>query len=58
MVHGTFTHIPNAEQNICNYNPLFHILVDRGSTVAKMLCYKSGGRWLDLSRCHLNFSLT
>jgi len=30
----------------------------RGSTVVKMLYYKSEGRWLDPSWCHWNFSLT
>ena len=30
----------------------------RGSTVAKVLCYKSEGRWLDPSWCHWNFLLT
>jgi len=29
---------------------------DRGSTVVKVLCYKSEGRWFD--HCHWNFSLT
>jgi len=31
---------------------------DRGSTVVKVLCYKSEGRWFDPSWCHWNFSLT
>jgi len=31
---------------------------DRGSTVVKVLCYKSEGRWLDPRWCHWNFSLT
>ena len=31
---------------------------DRGSTVVKVLCYKSEGRWFDPSWCHRNFSLT
>ena len=30
----------------------------RGSTVVKVLCYKSEGRWVDLSWCYWNFSLT
>ena len=30
---------------------------DRGSTVVKVLCYKSKGRWFDPSWCHWNFSL-
>jgi len=29
-----------------------------GSTVVKVLCYKSEGRWFDPSRCYWNFSLT
>jgi len=33
-------------------------LGDRGSTVVKVLCYKSEGRWFDPSWCHWNFSLT
>ena len=31
---------------------------DRGSSVVKVLCYKSEGRWFDPSWCHRNFSLT
>ena len=31
---------------------------DRGSTVFKILCYKSEGRWFDSRWCHWNFSLT
>jgi len=30
---------------------------DCGSTVIKVLCYKSEGRWFDPSWCHWNFSL-
>jgi len=30
---------------------------DRGSTVVKVLCYKSVGRWFDPSWCHWNSSL-
>jgi len=30
----------------------------RSSTVVKVLCYKSEGRWFDPSWCHWNFSLT
>ena len=29
-----------------------------GTTVVKVLCYKSEGRWFDPSLCHWNFSLT
>ena len=28
---------------------------DHGSTVVKVLCYKSEGRWFDPSLCHLKF---
>ena len=35
-----------------------HMEGDRGSTVVKVLCYKSEGRWFDSTRCHWNFSLT
>ena len=31
---------------------------DRGSSVVKVLCHKSEGRWFDSSWCHWNFSLT
>ena len=31
---------------------------DRGSTVVKVLFYKSEGRWFDSRWCHWNFSLT
>jgi len=31
---------------------------DRGSTVAKVLCYKSEGRWFEPRWCQWNFSLT
>ena len=31
---------------------------DRGSTVVKVLCYKSEGCWFDPSWCYWNFSLT
>jgi len=30
---------------------------DRGSTVVKVLCYKSEGRWFDPRWCHLKLSL-
>jgi len=37
---------------------LGNFIGDRGSTVVKVLCYKSEGLWFDLSWCHWNFSLT
>jgi hypothetical protein len=35
-----------------------NITGDRGSTVVKVLRYKSEGPWFDPSWCHCNFSLT
>ena len=35
-----------------------YIMGDRGSTVVKVLCYKSEGSWFNLSWCQWNFSLT
>jgi len=34
-------------------HPVFYD--DRGSTVVKVLCYKSEGRWFDPSWCHCIF---
>ena len=34
------------------------LIGDRGSTVVKVLCYKSEGRWFDPSWCYWNSSLT
>jgi len=31
---------------------------EHDSTVVKVLCYKSEGRWFDTSWCHWNFFLT
>ena len=42
---------------VCMYIYIY-IYGDRGSTVVKVLCYKSEGRWFDISWCHWNFSLT
>jgi len=33
----------------------FFVKGDRGSTVVKMPCYKSEGRWFDSRWCHWNF---
>jgi len=57
-------HLSNA---VCNFNgnllsaeffKLLRVPEDRGSTVAKALCYKSEDRWFDSRWCHWNFSLT
>jgi len=37
--------------------PLLISVGDRGSTVVKVLCYKSEGRWFDSRSCHSNFTL-
>ena len=37
---------------------LFHALGDCGSTVVKVLCYKSEGCWFNNRWCHWNFSMT
>jgi len=39
------------------FNFYFIYYGDRGSTVVKVLCYKSEGRWFDSRWCHWNFSL-
>ena len=36
---------------------IYSALGDRGSTVVKVLCYKSEVRWFDPSWCQWNFSL-
>ena len=43
---------------LCNFHILAGLGGDRGSTVVKVLCYKSVGRWFDTRWCHWNFSLT
>jgi len=37
---------------------VLHFNGDRGSTVVKVLCYKSESRWFDSRWFHWNFSLT
>ena len=37
---------------------IYYIYGDRGSTVVKVLCYKSESRWFGTRWCHWNFSLT
>ena len=49
----TFTVIP-----ITQMYKVINITGHRGGTVAKVLRYKSGGRWFDPSWCHWSFSLT
>jgi len=55
---------PKKKKNTSNYAVTFNIteLIRiswyRGSTVVKVLCYKSESRWFDSRWCHWNFSLT
>ena len=54
----------NGQQNIktstyiSKYTSPKRFLGDRGSTVVKVLCYKSEGRWFDSGWFHWNFLLT
>ena len=57
--HSTLT--TSASPNVQFYATLKMYTLhhgDRSSTVVKVLCYKSEGRWFDPSRCHWNFLLT
>jgi hypothetical protein len=47
-----------ANRSIVFTNVTAVVMRDRGSTVVKVLCYKSEGRWFDSRWCHWNFSLT
>ena len=40
------------------YIYIYICIGDRGSTVVKVLCYKSEGRWFDTSWCQRIISLT
>jgi len=41
----------NGDMYVCIYIYIY-IYGDRGSTVVKVLCYESEGRWFDPSWCH------
>ena len=45
-------------ETTCKITVVYILIVDRGGTVVKVLCYKSEGRCFDPSWCHWNFSLT
>ena len=49
--------VSSAVNFICDFNIFTGTLPlgDRGSTVVKVLCYKSEGRWFDPSWCQWNF---
>jgi hypothetical protein len=63
-----FCAVVTKSGTLTSWNPLGHsrpvmgllylINGDRGSTVVKVLRYKSESRWLDPRWCHWNFSLT
>jgi len=54
-IHKNFYHF-TLDQFLSSSLRLFPLLPvsvgDRGSTVVKVLCYKSEGRWFDSSWCH------
>ena len=45
----------NVTHMYCNLILCLLNMGDRGSTVVKVLCYKSESRWLDPRWCHWNF---
>ena len=49
---------PKARLDGCRKSPFPRRTGDRGSTVVKVLCYKSEGRCFDLRLCQWIFSLT
>jgi hypothetical protein len=49
----------NKYGQVVKYNMIFYAKIeDRGGTVVKVLCYKSGGRCFDCRWCQWNVSLT
>jgi len=48
-------HISHQNFSTQNFTIPYVATVDRGSTVVKVLCYKSEGRWFDPSWCHWIF---
>jgi len=50
----------DATARMCHIRIIYSTLYsgDSGSTVLKVLCYNSDGRWFDPSWCQWNFSLT
>ena len=51
--------IPNSASSPCLvlliYTQYLFLMADRGSTVVKVLCYNSEGRWFDPSWCQWHF---
>jgi len=53
-VNSLMTVVATAETHIGGLS----LVGDRSSSVVKVLCYKSEGRWFDPSWCYWNLSLT
>ena len=49
-VNTLLTHAVISDSFILVYAQ--YVIRDRGSTVVKLLCYKSEGRWFDPRWCH------
>jgi len=56
LFEDNIQNLPRLREIWINYNLELLPLSDRGGTVIKVLCYKSGGRWFVLSWRHWNFS--
>ena len=61
--HQTFPQIKRIPAKFdytyhCNIEAAYTPIADRGSSVVKVLYYKSEGRWFDSRWCNCNFSLT
>ena len=55
LMRGSLHLVGHSQVNILR---VYFVHGDRGSTVVKVLCYKSEGHWFDSRWCHWNFSLT
>ena len=53
--HTTFQHKSHIVNHILHIFWVMGVMGGRYSTVVKVLCYKSEGRWFDPSWCHWNF---
>ena len=54
LLHGV-SKCQNVPNRSCKDGLLTNVTVNRGSTVVKVLCYKSEGRWFDPSLCQWIF---
>ena len=48
--------IKGIREDVAKYTRIMHPAGDRGSSVVKVLCYKSEGLWFDSRWCYWNFS--